>query len=97
VGWLRRLKDLALDLSDDGRVYHAVAQGLPAHETNPLPTLQSVTLMPFVTKNADQLASLVLPSVRVFNSSHKEQTALLTACALRQKGYKHAWYIQRSR
>jgi hypothetical protein len=95
VGWLRRLKDLALDLSDDGRVYHAVAQGLAAHETNPLPTLQSVTLMPFVTKNADQLASLVLPSVRVFNSSQNEQTALLTACALRQKGYKHAWYIRR--
>jgi hypothetical protein len=43
VGKLRRLKDLALDLSEDGRAYHAVAQGLAASGGDrPLPLLWRV-------------------------------------------------------
>jgi hypothetical protein len=96
VGKLRRLKDLALDLSGDGRAYHAVSQGLAASGGgHPLPLLWRVRVVPEVTANADLLASLLLPSVRVFvSSSHKESEAALTACALRQAGYKHVWTVK---
>jgi hypothetical protein len=100
VGKLRRLKDLSLVLSRDGGVYHAVAQGLAASgEEHPLPLLWRVKVGPDVRYNADLLASLLLPlpSVRVFRASysHIDHQALLTACAMRQVGYKHIWILPR--
>jgi hypothetical protein len=93
VGKLRRLQDLALGVSDDGQVYNAVAQGLAASGGDrPLPRLWRVRVLQEVHANSDLLASLLLPSVRVFVSDHFiGQAALLTACALRQAGYKHTW------
>jgi hypothetical protein len=42
----------------------------------------------------DLMASLLLPSVRVFSSClWTAQAALLTACALRQVGYQHTWVL----
>jgi hypothetical protein len=95
VGKLRRLKDLHLDLSEDGRVYQAFAQGLAASGGgHPLPLLWLVGVAE-VTDNAELVASLLLPSVQVFVSLHEEgrRSALLTACALRQTGYKHSWAV----
>jgi hypothetical protein len=91
VGKLRRLKDLALGLSYDGRFYHAFARGLTASGGNPpLPLLWRVVQSGGVGSHADLLASLLLPSVRVFVSDHWDaQAALMTACAVRQAGYKH--------
>jgi hypothetical protein len=67
VGKLRRLKDLALGLSEDGHFYHAFAQGLAASGGDrPLPLLWRVWVSSEVKTNADLLASLLLPSVRVF-------------------------------
>jgi hypothetical protein len=107
VGKLRRLKDLTLELSHDGRVYHAVAQGLAASGGElSLPLLWRVRVTPVVRANPDLLASLLLPSVRVFASLHTDlsaledyleedtQGALLMACALRQAGYKHTWVVE---
>jgi hypothetical protein len=95
VGKLRRLKDLALQLAADGRYYHAFAQGLAASGgERPLPLLWRLGVLSDVRTNADLLSSLILPSVRVFYSSYgywEPRGALLTACALRQAGYKHAW------
>jgi hypothetical protein len=93
VGKLRRLKDLALSLSNDGRLYHAFAQGLAASGGNcPPPLLWRVWVVSHVTTNADLMASLLFPSVRVFGSWHfYPREALLTACVLRQAGYKHSW------
>jgi hypothetical protein len=96
VGKLRRLRDLALDLSRDGRLYHAVAQGLAASGGEcPLPLLWRLGICSAVRVNADLLASLVLPSVRVFISAHANSSAalLLMACALHQAGYKHSWEV----
>jgi hypothetical protein len=95
VGKLRRLRDLALDLSDDGRTYHAVAQGLAASGGDrPLPLLWRVVVVAAAQANADLLASLLFPSVRVFRSApFNTQAALLSACALRQVGYKHTWAV----
>jgi hypothetical protein len=95
VGKLRRLKDLALDLSTDGGVYHAVAEGLAASGGEPpLSLLWRVSLPEGVSTNADQVASLLLPSVRVFTSLLADvPAAVLMACALRQAGYKHTWAI----
>jgi hypothetical protein len=91
VGKLWRLKDLALDLSQDGRVYHAVAQGLAANGGGGhLPLLWRVMISSEFDANADMLASLLLPSVRVFRLDFQDRPqALLIACALRQAGYKH--------
>jgi hypothetical protein len=93
VGKLRRLQDLALGLSQDGRVYHGMAQGLAASGgEGVLPLLWRISLTSEVKTNADQVASLLLPSVRVFRSYYfRIHAALLTACALRQAGYKHTW------
>jgi hypothetical protein len=93
VGKLRRLKDLALDLSDDGRAYDAVARGLAASGgDHALPLLWRVILPSRVRFNSDLLASLLLQSVRVFRSHHEDsQAALPMACALRRVGYKHTW------
>jgi hypothetical protein len=100
---LRRLKDLALGLSQDGRAYHAFAQGLAASGGDrPLPLLWRVGAVSRVKVNADLLASLVLPSVRVFVSVHqcfedeegKRAAILMTACALRQAEYKHIWTME---
>jgi hypothetical protein len=93
VGRLRRLKDLALDMFEDGRIYHAMAQGLAASGGDcPLPLLWRVQVLSEVCGNADLLASLLLPSVRVFCSFHDDfRAALVMACALRQAGYKYAW------
>jgi hypothetical protein len=95
VGKLRRLKNLALDLFRDGRAYHAFAQGLAASGGDrPLPLLWRVGVVSEVADNADLLASLLLPSVRVFRSSQDDsRPALLTACALRQAGYQHTWAV----
>jgi hypothetical protein len=91
VGKLRRLKDLALMLSKDGRVYQALRQGLAASGGDyPLPLLWRVGVFSAVQANADLLTSLILPSVRVFTSCCSDsRAALLRACALRQVGYKH--------
>jgi hypothetical protein len=52
----------------------------------------------WVSSNADLLVSLLLPSVRVFSSCHlDDRSALLTACALRQAGYKHTWALKMAR
>jgi hypothetical protein len=93
VGKLRRLTDLALGLSEDGHFYHAFAQGLAASGGDgPLPLLWRVVLSSEVKTYADLVASLLLPSVRVFRSCHCDvRGALLTACALRQAGYMHIW------
>jgi hypothetical protein len=95
VGKLRRLKDLALDLSEGGRAYHAFAQGLAASGGDrPLPLLWRVRVFSEVKTNADLLASLLLPSVRVFCSSHaNERSAVIMACALRQVSYEHTWSV----
>jgi hypothetical protein len=96
VGKLRRLKELVLEVTDDGRTYHAVAQGLAASGGDrSLPLLWRV-ILPRVWSHADLVASLLLPSVRVFVSAAHgfSPTALLTACALRQAGYGHTWAIQ---
>jgi hypothetical protein len=98
VGKLRRLQDLALGLSEDGRVCHAVAQGLAASGGgDPLPLLWRVGVLSRVRAHGDLVASLVLPSVRVFILSDfvDERSALLMACGLRQVGYKHAWALGR--
>jgi hypothetical protein len=100
MGKLRRLKDLALNLSMDGRFYHALAQGLAASGgERPLPLLWClrVGMNQHVDENVDRLASLLLPSVRVFASTPddcQQTSAILTACALRQAGYKHNWALQ---
>jgi hypothetical protein len=96
VGKLRRLKDLALDLSLDGRIYYAFAQGLAASGGDrgdpPLPLLWRITVPQMLRMNNDLLTSLLLPSVRVFVSSHADRyVTLLMACALHQAGYKHTW------
>jgi hypothetical protein len=94
VGKLRRLKDLALDLLDKGWAYHAVAQGLAAGGGDPpLPVLWRVQVVPDIKISADLLASLLLPSVRIFATSYGcyEGATLVMACAMRQAGYKHVW------
>jgi hypothetical protein len=91
-GKLRRLKDLALDVSRVGRVYQS--QGLAASGGGrPLPMLWRVVLASFilVEANPDQLMGLLLPSVRVFMLCPARCGSELTACNLRQAGYKHAW------
>jgi hypothetical protein len=93
VGKLRRLKDLALGLFDDGRALHALAQGLAASGGDrPLPLLWRVHVIRPVEANADLLASLVLPSVGVFGTAIVNgRPACLTACALRLRGYRGIW------
>jgi hypothetical protein len=97
VGKLRRLKDLALDLHlhEDGRTYHAFAQGVAdSGGETPLPLLLRVAVEPEVTRNVGLLTSLLLPSVRVFASEGGVRRELLVlACALRQAGYKHTWAV----
>jgi hypothetical protein len=95
VGKLRRLKDLELTLSDDGRAYLALTQGLTVSGGNcPLPVLWRVVLPLGVATNADLLASLLLPTVRIFVAFHRDaRTALLAACAVRQAGYKHTYEL----
>jgi hypothetical protein len=98
VGKLRRLKDLAIRLCKDGGAYHAFAQGLAASGGDrPLPLLWRMGVFGDVGANADLLASLLLPSVRVLVSSYRNhEAALLAACALRQAGYNHILVVERS-
>jgi hypothetical protein len=95
VGKLRRLKKLTLDLFEDGRAYHAVAQGLAAGGSGcPLPLLWRVAVISFIQYDdaEDLLTSLLLPSVRVFSfHGFNFQSKLRMACALRQVGYSHNW------
>jgi hypothetical protein len=95
VGKLRRLKDLTLCLSQDGQFYQTLAQGLAASGgDHPLPLLWRLDLLRAISHDIDLLTSLLLPSVRVFISSHiNSRAALVMACALRQAGYKHNWAI----
>jgi hypothetical protein len=95
MGKLRRLKDLALDLSQDGRFHHAFAEGLAASGgERPLPLLWRVILPSGVKRNADLTVSLLLPSVRAFSlPSASTRGTVLMACALRAAGYKHAWAV----
>jgi hypothetical protein len=96
VGKLRRLKDLALNLSQDGRFHDAFARGLAVcGGSTPLPLLWRVQVLFQVSDNVDQLASLLLPSVRVFTSDpgKTSRDVLLLSCALRQVGYKHTWGV----
>jgi hypothetical protein len=61
VGKLRRLRGLALKLSQDGRVYHALAQGLAASGGElPLSLLWRVEVCSAIGANADLVASLLL-------------------------------------
>jgi hypothetical protein len=96
VGRLRRLKDLHLDLFRDGRAYRAIAEGLAM--TDHLPMLWRVVVRLDLKANADQVISLLLPSVRVFGAVALENTqaALLIACALRQAGYKPTLLVDSS-
>jgi hypothetical protein len=92
VGKLRRLKDLALDLSQDGRAYQGMAQGLAASGGDPpLPLLWRLRVFSFVNANTDLLPCLLLPSVRVFGTvfACNLQVGLLIVCALREAGYQH--------
>jgi hypothetical protein len=91
VGKLRRLMDLALVVFRDGRAYHAMAQGLAASGGDrPVPLLARVMIFNRNHANADLVASLLLPSVRVFGVECSQQReAVLLASALRQAGYKH--------
>jgi hypothetical protein len=76
VGKLRRLKDLALDLFGDGRAYHATVQGLASSGGDcPLPLLWRVGIFSVVRSNPDTVASLLLPSVRVFSSTTSPRAA----------------------
>jgi hypothetical protein len=97
VGKLRRLMDLSLGVSEDGLVYHAVAQGLAAGGGEyPLPLLWRVWLAGGASVNVDLLVSLLLPSVRVFITCLRldRRAPLMVACALRQAGYKHTWEVR---
>jgi hypothetical protein len=101
VGKLRRLKDLALGLFFDGRAYHAMAQGWAASGGGcPLPLLWRVRVFFEDSSNreanADLLASLLLPSVRVFHLDcylKYSRVAVLVACAVRRAGYKHTLQV----
>jgi hypothetical protein len=99
LGKLWRLKDLAIGLFHDGRAYHAVAQGLAVSGGDrPLPLLWRLVLVSRVETNANQVVSLLLPSVRLFHAyccGGQERTALLIACALRQAGYEHTLLLGR--
>jgi hypothetical protein len=90
VGKLRRLKDLWVGLTVDGRVYQAIARGFTASGgDNPLPLLWRVGVSCAVEEaDADLPTSLLLPSVRVF-STECDDKPLLIACAVRQAGYEH--------
>jgi hypothetical protein len=75
---LRRLEELALGLSEGGRAYHTVAQGLAVSgEEHPLPLLGRVSLLQEIKTDADLVTSLLLPGVRVFSSCG----VLLTVCS----------------
>jgi hypothetical protein len=96
MGKLRRLKDLGLDLSSDGRVYHSFAQGLTSSEEGHPPVWRLVVHSSVIPHDADLLASLVLPSVRVFGGAycfHQSLVALIIACAVGQTGYKHVMIL----
>jgi hypothetical protein len=95
VGTLRRLKDLALGLSEDGRFYHAMAHGLAASGADALPLLWRMVLQGTIRINAEQAVSLLLPSVQIFVAPRflDDRAPLLMACALRQTGYEHVWAV----
>jgi hypothetical protein len=95
AGKLRRLKELAVNLTKYGRAYHAFARGLAASGGDcPLPLLWRVSVPTGVETSADLLASLLLPGVRVFATPYLDPPAsFMLACALRQRGYKHAWVV----
>jgi hypothetical protein len=88
MGKLWRLKDLALGLFEDGRAYQAMAQGLAASGGDrPLPLLWRLMVPREVLDNCDQVASLLLPSVRVFISFHCNKHApLLTGVLCGKRG-----------
>jgi hypothetical protein len=86
VGELRLLEDLVLELIRDGRIYHAFAEGLAASGgERVLPLLYRVKLATRIKASHDKVVSLLLPSVRVFELCYP---VTLTACTLRQAGYK---------
>jgi hypothetical protein len=98
LGKLRRLEDLCLLLCEEGRAYQALAQGVAATGVErPLPLLREVVIMmpDGIEDDADLMASVIFPSVRVFDTwlGLSSRAALLLACALRQAGYKHTWRV----
>jgi hypothetical protein len=93
LGRLRRLQDLALGLFEEGPLYRAVAQGLAVSGGDrPLPLLWRMTVASYCVGDPELVVCLLLPSVRVFITKYANpQSAVLTACAVRQAGYKHTW------
>jgi hypothetical protein len=101
VGKLRRLRDLALDLSRDAQVYREFAAGLAASGgDHPLPLLWRVKIFELQPVNAQMVTSLLRPSVRVlflhfdaegsFCGQDISRAAVALACALRQAEYEHS-------
>jgi hypothetical protein len=93
VGKLRRLRDLALDLSNDGRVYHAFAQGLAASGgglPSPPAAASRTLFVPLACPRVSQCRAAAPPAPPPpgCGGFRHARTALLTACALRQAGYK---------
>jgi hypothetical protein len=98
VGKLRRLKDLALSLSEDRAFYQSLRQGLAASGgERPLPLLWRVAVQVEPETSAEVVKSLLLSSVRVFITClDSSGAAVLTACALRRARYEYTWALRSS-
>jgi hypothetical protein len=96
VGKLRRLKDLTIHLDEDNEFYIALGRGLAASGgERPLPLLWQMAVRVDLETSVDQVANLLLPSVRIFVTClDGSYDAALTACALRQAGYEHTWSLR---
>jgi hypothetical protein len=91
VGKLRRLKDLALDLSEDGRAYHALPRAWPPVGGTALSPCCGGWGAPEVTEQCRPAGEPAPPECAGLRLDRhfRRPSALLTACALRQAGYKH--------
>jgi hypothetical protein len=89
IGKLRRLRSLTLGLTEDGRVYHAVARGLV--ESGGCPSLFELSFGR-LSSNAECLTfepRLIVPSVRVLRVTVLPDEAVMLSCGLLQVGYTH--------
>jgi hypothetical protein len=97
VGKLQRLRELALEVFAGGRAYSAFSQGLAVSGgARPLPLVWKVAVTVRTQSTSYLVTSLLLPSVRVFRLTSPfddSRATLLFACALRQAGYKHTFYL----